>query len=123
MEVEYFFDSYAAIEILKENPKYKPYTESEFTITLFNLAEIYWYVLNNFDDKTSDEVYENFRYAVVEVDDETLKEAIKFRKQNKKKDMSYTDCIGYIYALRNNMKFLTGDKEFENMKNVEFVQE
>ena len=51
-----------------------------------------------------------------------LKESIKFRKEQKKKDLSYTDCIGYIYAARNNMKFLTGDKEFEGMKNVEFVK-
>ena len=58
----------------------------------------------------------------MEVDDDTFKEAIRFRKEHKKKDLSYTDCIGYIYAKRNNLKFLTGDKEFENMDNVEFVK-
>ena len=58
----------------------------------------------------------------MEIDDETLKEAMKFRKELKKRDVSYTDSIGYIYAKRHNMKFLTGDKEFENLENVEFVK-
>ena len=58
----------------------------------------------------------------VDVEDHILKEAIKFRKVNKKMDLSYTDCIGYVYALKNSLIFLTGDKEFKNMKNVEFVK-
>ena len=33
-----------------------------------------------------------------------------------------TDCIGYIMAKKLNIKFLTGDKEFENFLNVEFVK-
>ncbi|MBS3089040.1 PIN domain-containing protein [Candidatus Pacearchaeota archaeon] len=122
MEISYFFDSYAVIEILKENQNYSKYIEEETTITVFNLAEIYWYVQNNFDEKTSDIVFEQYKDSVVNIDDETLKEAVKFRKEYKKKDLSYADCIGYVYALRNNMKFLTGDKEFEGMKNVEFVK-
>jgi predicted nucleic acid-binding protein len=47
---------------------------------------------------------------------------MKFRKKNKKRNLSYADCIGYIYALKNNLIFLTGDKEFEDLKNVEFVK-
>ncbi len=33
-----------------------------------------------------------------------------------------TDCIGYIFAKQLGIKFLTGDKEFENLDNVEFVK-
>ena len=33
-----------------------------------------------------------------------------------------TDCIGYILAKNIGIKFLTGDKEFENLDNVEFVK-
>jgi len=33
-----------------------------------------------------------------------------------------TDCVGYVLAIRNNLKFLTGDEKFENKKNVEFVK-
>ncbi len=33
-------------------------------------------------------------------------------------------CVGrgYIYALNNDLRFLTGDKEFEDLPNVAFVQ-
>ncbi len=120
--VRYFFDSYAIIEIIKENENYLKYTDEEATITIFNLVEIYYSVIGDYPSEKADVVFDNYKNAVVEIDDETLKEAIRFRKQNKKKDLSYSDCIGYVYALRNNMKFLTGDKEFEGMKNVEFVR-
>lgn len=120
--VNYFFDSYAVIEIVKENPQYFKYLNENFVITIFNLVEIYWAVLRDFDEEKADEIYSEINLMVTDIDDATLKEAIKFRINNKKKDLSYTDCIGYIYALRNNLVFLTGDKEFEKLENVEFVK-
>lgn len=33
-----------------------------------------------------------------------------------------TDCVGYVVSQRLGMKFLTGDKEFRGLPNVEFVQ-
>lgn len=122
LEIAYFFDSYAIIEILKENPKYKRFIEEFITLTLFNLAEIYYSVLNDYSEEKADKIYESYKKAVVEVDDATLKEAMKFRKKNKKRNLSYTDCIGYVYALKHKMKFLTGDKEFKDLNNVEFAE-
>ena|SRR3989344_6308444 len=118
----YFFDSYTIIEVIKGNANYARYVGEKVIITLFNLAEIYWSALNDLGEKEADEIYDKYKSGIVEVNDETLKEAIKFRKKHKKKNLSYTDCIGYIYALKNNLKFLTGDKEFENMENVEFAK-
>jgi len=122
MGLTYFFDSYAIIEIVKENLRYTPYTEEDITLTLFNLAEIYWSILNDFNEEKADLIYSKLKKNCVEVDDETLKEAIKFRKEHKKQDLSYTDCIGYIYSKRNNLKFLTGDSKFEHLPFVEFVK-
>jgi|SRR3989344_4318136 len=122
MEINYFFDTYAVAEILHGNPNYFEFAEEPVFITMFNLAEIYWIALREYSQNEADQIFEKYANAVQEIDDETLKESIKFRKEQKKKDLSYTDCIGYIYAARNNMKFLTGDKEFEGMKNVEFVK-
>lgn len=122
-ETKYFFDSYAVIEILKENPNYHRFLGYPITIALFNLAEIYWHCIN--DPKLESEaesLYSKFKRGVVEIDDETLKQAVKFRKEHKKKDLSYTDCIGYMYAKKHNMKFLTGDKGFEKIENVEYVK-
>ncbi len=120
--VSYFFDTYAIIEILKENPNYEIYKEKIVTITIFNLAEIYGSCSDYFNEEELDKIYQEYKACLVEIDDLTLKEAIKFRKEHKKQNMSYTDCIGYIYAKRHSMKFLTGDKEFQNLDNVEFVK-
>ena len=46
----------------------------------------------------------------------------RFKIKNIKRSLSYADCIGYIIALRYGIKFLTGDKEFETLENVEFVK-
>ncbi|MBI2631601.1 PIN domain-containing protein [Candidatus Pacearchaeota archaeon] len=121
-KVSYFFDSYAVIEILKENPNYAKFKEQPITIVLWNLAEIYYHCINSNLEKEADNLYSKFRKSVVEIDDETLQEAMKFKKEHKKQDLSYADCIGYIYAKKHNMVFLTGDKEFENLENVEFVK-
>jgi hypothetical protein len=120
--INYFFDSYAIIELVSGNPVYAKFAEEPVTITIFNLAEIYYSALNNIDELKTEEIYEKYKWCVVEISDEVLKEAMKFRKNNKKRNLSYSDCIGYISALKNNLKFLTGDKEFKNLDNVEFVK-
>lgn len=122
MGLKYFFDSYAIIEILKENPKYSAFIPEIAILTIFNLAEIYWSALLDYNEAKANVIFETYKKAVVEIDDETLKEAIKFRKEHKKQDLSYTDCTGYIYAKRNNLKFLTGDSKFESLPFVEFVK-
>jgi len=121
-EVSYFFDSYAIIELLKGNENYSKFRDFPATISQWNLAEIYYNSIINLVLGNPEEIYNIYKDAVIEIDDDSLKEAMRFRKENKKKDVSYTDCIGYIYAMRNGLKFLTGDKEFENMPNVEFVK-
>ena len=122
IKAAYFFDSYAIIELENGNPNYQKYSSYPITITIFNLAEIYWNFVSKLEETEANKLYEDYRKAIVEIPDETLKKAIKFRKENKKKNLSYTDCIGYIYALENKMRFLTGDREFKDMKNVEFVK-
>jgi predicted nucleic acid-binding protein len=122
MGLNYFFDSYAIIEIIKNNPNFAPYAEEDISLSLFNLAEVYWTALLDYSLEKANEIFSKFRQNVVEIDDETLKEAIQFRKEHKKQDLSYTDCMGYIYAKRNNLRFLTGDSKFEHLPFVEFVK-
>ena len=120
-EVTIFFDSYAVIELLKENPAYERFKECTVVITLFNLVEIYWHFLLT-NAHLANRAYAIFRNSVVDIDDETLKAAMAFRMEHKKQDLSYADCIGYIYARRSGMRFLTGDKEFEYIEGVVFVK-
>ncbi len=120
--VGYFFDSYAVIEIVKGNPNYARYTQEVVIITIFNLVELYWSFLNELGEEKANAMYKQFRECVIDVEDSVLKEAIKFRKQHKRLNLSYTDCIGYATASQRGLRFLTGDKEFERFDNVEFVK-
>jgi len=58
----------------------------------------------------------------VEIDEEIILAATKFRKHYHQRNLSYADCIGYVYAVRNNLKFLTGDEQFKDLLGVEFVK-
>ena len=84
--------------------------------------ELYYGLIVKYDEKTANSLYEKFSPYCVNIDDNTIKKAMMFRALNKKRDLSYVDCIGYILAKQRNIKFLTGDKEFEGMENVEFVK-
>lgn len=122
MELIYFWDSYAVIELIKGNINYVNYSDYPIKITIFNIVEIYWFVLNEYGEERANKIFDDLKSSILKVNDEILKEAVKFRKGvYKNKKISYADGIGYIAALKNNMKFLTGDKAFENLDNVEFV--
>ncbi len=120
--VKYFWDSYAIVELINGNVNYSQYISYNVVMSVFNLVEVYWVALNQYGEETADKIYNDFKSAVVKISDSVIKGAVKFRKQNKKRDLSYADCIGYIYALENNLKFLTGDKEFKDLESVEFVK-
>ena len=123
MELGYFFDTYALIEIIKKNMHYSPYIKNISMITTkLNLMEFHYYLLRTFGKKEADSHYDYFIEFTVEISDETIKQANEFKLLHKKRKLSYVDCIGYIIAKSMNMKFLTGDKEFENLDNVEFVK-
>ena len=63
--MNYFFDTYAIIEIIKQNPNYRIYINEEATITIFNLAEIYWSVLNDFGEEKADIVFTGYKTAFI----------------------------------------------------------
>jgi len=44
------------------------------------------------------------------------------RTTGAKKKLSTIDCVGYAVSRRQKIPFLTGDHEFEDIKDVEFVR-
>lgn len=119
----YFFDTYALVEIIKGNPNYKEYANEEFIITKLNLMELYYCLLRLFDERRANYYYNLFLPSCVPVEDETIKNAMKFRLQQRKQKnlISYIDCIGYVVALKHNIRLLTGEKHFLGLNNVEFL--
>ena len=49
--VNYFWDSYAVIEAIDGNKNYSRYIEENVVTSIFNLAEIYWFALNEYEGK------------------------------------------------------------------------
>ncbi len=119
--VNYFFDTYAVIELLKKNPAYAKYCDFPLITTVLNKIELTWWALNEHGDAFADILRKSIVH-VVEIDDEVIKEAMLFRKKHKKRDISNADAIGYSYALKNNICFLTGDRQFKDLPNVEYVK-
>jgi len=120
---KYFWDSYAVMEFIHGNPSYLKFSKEPVFITVFNLVEIFWGTLNQYGEEKAEEIYKRCKNNVLKISDEVLKKAVKFRKKvYKDRKVSYADAIGYVFALENGMIFLTGDKEFKDLENVEGVK-
>ena len=116
-----FFDTYALIEVLKGNSQYEPYRDQPIVTTLLNLGELYYYLLKNGYSETL-KIMKRFSKQLILLDESVVYSAMEFKYENRGKNLSMVDCIGYIAALKAKMPFLTGDKEFENLPGVEFVK-
>lgn len=119
---KYFFDTYALVEIYEGNEAFAKYFDSSFFMTKLNLFEFHYYLLRKSGEKEADEVAGGFSPNIRDFDERIIKQASRFRLLHRSRNLSMTDCIGYIYAKENGMKFLTGDTEFRKMENVEFVK-
>ena len=116
----YFYDSYALIEMIKSNRNYEKFWNFKATCIMNNLFELHQSLLRQFNKKTAD--YWMDKFNILEITMEDIIKASDFRYKYNKEKLSMTDCIGYIVAKRNKLKFLTGDEKFENKENVEFVK-
>ena len=117
----FFFDSYALIEIAEENSAYERYKSCTIVTTKMNIFEVYYYFLRTDKEEEGRTFVQEYIGTCVTFDAKTILKAGKLRKERAKQKLSMTDCIGYISAEEHGIKFLTGDKEFEDLPNVEFV--
>jgi len=115
-------DTYALVEINNGNPNFAEILTEDIAIPDTTMAEFYANMYNKYDEKTADYWHKKFGSFCKSVSREILIKAVKFRIDNKKKNLSFFDCVGYMYSLENNMQFVTGDKEFKNMKGVLFIK-
>jgi len=120
----YFYDSYAVLAYLSDNPKYRSYfEENDGVLTKLNLVEIYYRTLEVHGVRAASQVVNVFAKYVVDFGISDIEGSMKLRLKLKKTgcDVSYADALGYYIALKCNMKFLTGDKWFKELEGVEFV--
>lgn len=115
-------DTYALIELLGGNRNYKPYLDSILLTTKFNLVELYYHFIHDYDKKTADKYLRLYSKFLIPISLSCIRKGMEFKLEHKKEKLSYVDCIGYALALELGIKFLTGDQKFENKHNVEFVK-
>jgi len=120
--MKYFFDTYAIVEIIRENKNYEKYFEEEVITSVLNLGELYYSMLREKGENEADKWYEKLKQSIFMVNPEVIRKAMKFRFDNKNKNLSFIDCVGYKLAEEKGLIFLTGDKEFKELPNVEFVK-
>lgn len=122
LDRKYFFDTYALFEIVHENLSYKNYLNVGVITTRLNLMELHYRLMMLYGKEIADIAFDRFLPFCVDFTNNEIKEANFLKLKNKKKRLSYVDCLGYIIARRRSILFLTGDKEFEKMNGVEFVK-
>lgn len=120
--VEYFFDTYALVEIVKGNPAYTNYVGARGHTTLLNLYELYVQILKSHGEEIAKKEFEKFKSILFEAKDAHIFSAASFKLRDKKTHFSYTDALGYAIAKAEGFEFVTGDNEFRNLPNVQFIR-
>ncbi|MDP2973741.1 MAG: PIN domain-containing protein, partial [Candidatus Diapherotrites archaeon] len=114
-ETEKFLDSYAIIEILKNNPNYASIAEATPVSTRVHLIEVAYHLLSQLPKEGAATIINSLNIKTVEIQENQVLKIAAFRKEHAKKKFSYIDCIGYVLAKENSLPFVTGDKQFEGM--------
>lgn len=119
----FFFDTYAFYEIIVGNPNYLKYTKDvKIITTLLNLMELYYQLLALYSKEEALRFFKRYEEFIVPITESDIIAAMDFRKAHYKRSLSYVDCIGHTIAKKENVSFLTGDKQFSDFENVEFVK-
>lgn len=122
MAVKFYLDTSALVEVAKGNDLLRGYIAQDFVINDITLAEFYSVMLREYDEPTANYWFRMVSSKSLSVTKELLVEAVKFRRYNKEKNLSFFDAVGYVYSVKNNHVFLTGDNDFEGLPGVEFVK-
>ena len=121
-----FADTYALIELLKGNPNYKGYSNTDLVVTEFNIFGLTYALFRDFGQEVAENVIGTVRtkVEVIPTDDSDYLKASDFRSSANKtgKKLSLVDALGYSCSRKLGIKFLTGDKEFSEMENVEYAK-
>lgn len=119
----FFFDTYALVEIAQSKESYVKYRENIQILTnKLNLMELAYFFLRIDEEDKIPIIFKDYLKYNIEPSINALIEAVKFKFLHRKKKLSYIDCLGYMIAKENKVKFLTGDEKFRGMSNVEFVK-
>ena len=121
-DAAYFYDTYALIEIIKANPAYRKYVDEGIALNKFVLTELTFSIMRDYSVDYARKCLDAYWPFIVEVSKDVMIKAMSMRIKERKRNLSMTDCVSYVMAKILGIKFLTGDEQFRNMENVEFVK-
>ena len=105
MSKEFYFDTYALIEIRKGNNKYSLYTKDvNIILNNLNLMELAFYLMRTGKEKDIQGSFSELSKNNADYDKNILIEASKMKFEYKKEKLSFVDCIGYCLAKRHKVK-------------------
>jgi len=125
MPNSFFCDSYAILAFTGGHPGYRKYFEgNDGALTKLNLIEIFYRSLEKHGHKAASDIVGTFSKYLVDFGLEEIAGAMKLRLELKRegRDLSYADALGYFLSRRMGIKFLTGDRAFQGLKGVEYLQ-
>jgi predicted nucleic acid-binding protein len=118
----YFFDSYAMIEIIRGSANYAKFRDSFIVMSKLNIFEVFYALLRDKGEEIARHFLRDFYQFAIDFSPEVIEEAAKFRLARKRQNISMADAIGYVLAKSLGIRFLTGDEQFRNIEDVEFVK-
>ncbi len=122
----YYANTYALVEILKGNPAYERYAMEELITSEFNMLELAYALTRDYGGEKAVEVLKVVRafITIVQPRDEDYARASALRLELRKqgRNLSLIDVLGFVLAKRLNIRFLTGDREFKDLDEVEYVR-
>jgi len=115
------------VEFLGGNERYRKAilgARGRLATSVMNLAELYFIVLREFGVGAADDSYTAFGQYEAAIKAEDVKSGMALRLESRRKstDLSYADAIGYAISDRLGAKFLTGDRAFDGLPNVEMLR-
>ena len=81
---KYFLDTYAIVEIIRGNEKYRGFLKFELFTSIFNLYEMYYVLLRDFNDTMAKKYFFQFKRLVFQIKDEHVFLASQIKFDNKK---------------------------------------
>ena len=118
----FFFDSYALIEVVKGSESYSRFKDCILTTSKLNIFETYYILLRNSGKDLADAFLQKYYCSITDFSQEVIQSAAEFKLENRSQKFSMADCIGYKIAESLGIKFLTGDEQFKDKPNAEFVK-
>lgn len=118
--MKHFLDTYAFVEILNGNPDYRGFLEDAGT-SLFHLYELHVQLARLRDEAVADSALRDLRPLAVDVTNDDVAAASRFKRAHPKRRFSYADALGYAMAASRGVPFVTGDRAFQTLDGVRFV--